>query len=191
MSSLPANTIAISNTENLFTLPIRVALPASRIWGLTRYSFYIIIKRNILPKVIVMKTTDEVLKETGISYTMLTRLKDFGVIPRPQLQGKGEGGGRGVVGIFPDEVIEIIKWAKNEQEAGLSLSRIAEKWREREVIEEEITTSAPNPDKTRWAIDLFAKFLEKHPGCTIGSMTETPQPDGSVLVKVRLIKVEG
>jgi len=88
-----------------------------------------------------MKTTEEVLEETGISYVMLTRLKDFGVIPRPQLQGKGEGGGRGVVGVFPNEVVEVIKQIKEMQEKeGLSLSRIAEKWREGEVLEEALDT---------------------------------------------------
>lgn len=83
-----------------------------------------------------MMTTDEVLGKTGISYVMLTRLKDFGIIPRPQLQGKGTGGGRGIVGVFPDEVVEVIEWAKSEQRAGLSLSRIAEKWHERRVVSE-------------------------------------------------------
>lgn len=137
-----------------------------------------------------MKTTDELLKETGISYAMLMRLKDLGVVPKPTLRGRGEGGGRGVVGVFPEEVIAIINWAKSEQASGLSLRQIAEKWREREVIEEEITTDAPNPDETRWATDLFAGFLEKHPGCTIGSISGTPQPDGTVLVKVILTKVD-
>lgn len=137
-----------------------------------------------------MKTTDELLKETGISYTMLMRLKDLGVVPKPTLQGRGEGHGRGIIGVFPDEVIGIVEWVKNEQKAGLSLTQIAEKWRGREVIEEEITTDAPNPNETKWAIDLFAEFLEKHPGCTIGKITGVPQPDGSVLVKARLIKVE-
>ena len=137
-----------------------------------------------------MKTTGEVLKETGISYTTLMRLRDLGVIPRPQTQGRGEGGGRGVVSSYLDEVIDIINWAKEEQKAGLSLSRIAEKWRQREVIEEEITTSAPNPDETKWAIDLFTELLVRHPGHGIGNIvSRKPQSDGSVLVEIKLVKL--
>lgn len=82
-----------------------------------------------------MKTTEEVLNKTGISYLMLTRLKQLGVIPKPTLQGRGAGGGRGVVGLFEDDVIETIRWVKLRQKLGLSLVQIAEKWRqERESL---------------------------------------------------------
>ena len=137
-----------------------------------------------------MITSEELLKQTGITESMFLRLKDLGIVSRAMLQGKGEGGGRGVVGLYPDETVSIIEWVKTKHDEGLSLNKIAEKWREREVIEEEITTDAPNPDETKWAIDLFAEFLAKYPGHSIGSISGKPQSDGSVLVKVRLIKVE-
>ena len=77
-----------------------------------------------------MKMTEEVLKSTGISYLMLTRLKELGVIPKPTLQGRGAGGGRGVVGLFDDDVTDIINRVKLQQKLGLSLVQIAENVRQ-------------------------------------------------------------
>jgi DNA-binding transcriptional MerR regulator len=140
-----------------------------------------------------MKTTDEVLKETGISYAMLMRLKDLGVVPKPTLRGRGQGGGRGVVGIFPEEVIAIINWAKIEQKHGLSLTQIAEKWRQRKISEEEIVAPTPNPSISNWATDVFAKLAEKYPEDDFvpGEIKEIKsKSNDSVVVKIKLTRVK-
>lgn len=72
-----------------------------------------------------MKTTNEVLAETGLTYPMLNRLKDLGIIPRPKLRGQGRR--RGVVGVYEDDIIDIITGVKRQQESGLSLTQIARK----------------------------------------------------------------
>ena len=137
-----------------------------------------------------MITSDELLKQTGITEGMFYRLKDLGVIPKAMLQGRGEGGGRGIIGLYPDETVGTIEWVKIKHKEGFSLIAIAEMWRNREVIEEEATTDAPNPDKIRWAVDLFAELDEKHPGYSMGNIISSrSQPDGSVIVRVRLVKV--
>jgi DNA-binding transcriptional MerR regulator len=71
-----------------------------------------------------MKTVNEVLQETRISYPMLNRLKEFGIVPKPSR--KGMGNRKGVVGIYEDEVIEVIKSVRAEQAKGYSLAQIAE-----------------------------------------------------------------
>ncbi len=75
-----------------------------------------------------MKSTHEVLKETGLSYPVLNHLKDLRIIPKPKL--KGQGRGRGVVGVFEDDVIDIINWVKDQREKGFTLPQIAEKRRD-------------------------------------------------------------
>ena len=76
----------------------------------------------------IMKSTNEVLAATGLSYPRLNRLKDLGIIPRPRL--KGQGRRRGVVGVFEDSVIDIIDGVKLQQKRGLTLLQIAEKMRQ-------------------------------------------------------------
>ena len=75
-----------------------------------------------------MKTTNEVLAETNLTYPMLNRLKDLGIVPKPRLKGLGRH--KGVIGEFEDDVIDIINWVKLQQRLGLSLIQIAEKRRE-------------------------------------------------------------
>ncbi|MGD9143120.1 MAG: hypothetical protein PVG61_04665 [Dehalococcoidia bacterium] len=70
-----------------------------------------------------MKTTNEILAETGLTYPMLNRLKDLGIIPRPRLKGRGRR--KGVVGVFDDDIIGIISEVKSQQKSGLSLTQIA------------------------------------------------------------------
>lgn len=72
-----------------------------------------------------MKTTNEVLTETGLTYPRLNRLKDLGIIPRPRLRGQGRR--KGVVGVYEDDIIEIINSVKRQQESGVSLTQIARK----------------------------------------------------------------
>ncbi len=76
-----------------------------------------------------MKSTNEVLAETGLTYPMLNRLKDLCIIPKPKL--KGQGRRKGVVGLFDDNVIDIIKQVKLQQQMGLTLTQIAEKMRQK------------------------------------------------------------
>ena len=74
-----------------------------------------------------MKTTNEVLAETGLTYPMLNRLKDLDIIPRPRLRGQGRR--KGVVGVYEDNIIDNIRNVKLQQESGLSLTQIARKQR--------------------------------------------------------------
>jgi DNA-binding transcriptional MerR regulator len=79
-----------------------------------------------------VKTTNEVLAETGLTHPMLNRLKDLGIVPKPKRQGLGNR--KGVIGIFEDDVIDIINWVKLQQKQGFSLSQIAEQ-RRKELAE--------------------------------------------------------
>ena len=152
---------------------------------LTKGNVSFIIKRVVLGEEIMI-TTDELLKETGISYPTLTRLKDLGVIPKPSKQGLGNK--RGVIGVFPDEVVSIINWVKQEQKYGLSLVEIAEKYRQRRVISEEDRVLPPNPDRDKWTIDLFAKYEQKYSDddliySTISEIRK--EEDGTILIRLR------
>ena len=86
-----------------------------------------------------MKTTNEVLAETGLTHPMLNRLKDLGIIPKPGLRGQGRG--RGVIGVYEDDIIDIIKGVKRQQESGLSLTQIARK--EQPTAELAVKTEPP------------------------------------------------
>lgn len=122
-----------------------------------------------------MITTEKLLKETGISYPTLTRLKELGIIPKPGKQGLGNR--RGVIGVFPDEVLSIIKRVKEEQESGLSLTQIAEKWQQEES------------NKVRWATDIFAELARMYPDFDIvhGEISEIKEEsDDSVMIEVKL-----
>jgi DNA-binding transcriptional MerR regulator len=81
---------------------------------------------------VAMKTTNEVLAETGLTYPMLLRLKDLGIVPKPKR--KGLGNRKGVIGIFDDDVVDVISWVKLQQKRGLPLSEIAEQ-RRKELAE--------------------------------------------------------
>lgn len=70
-----------------------------------------------------MKTTNEILEETGITYPMLNRLKELGIIRKPTRKGLGRR--RGVIGVFDDEVVNVINWVKLHQQRGLTLAEIA------------------------------------------------------------------
>lgn len=82
-----------------------------------------------------MKTTNEVLAKTGLTYPMLNRLKDLGIVPKPKLKGLGRR--KGVVGEFEDDVIEIISRVKLLQKRRFTLSEIAEQFKE-ELAEIEV-----------------------------------------------------
>ena len=138
-----------------------------------------------------MINTEDLLKETGISYPTLTRLKDLGIIPKPNKQGLGNR--RGVIGIFPDEVISVINWVKQEQSHGLSLVQIAEKWRQAKVEEGEIVGPKPNPSLVNWATRRFIELHARYPNDEFvpGEIDEPfeERPDGTVVAKFRIRRV--
>ena len=118
-----------------------------------------------------MKTTTEVLAETGLTYPMLNRLKDLGIIPKPRLRGRGRR--KGVVGIFEDNIIDIINDVKSQQESGLSLTQIAESRRHvsgfKPAVEPEGNRVTPqNPgimsNHISAAPELFEQVENENPG---------------------------
>jgi len=70
-----------------------------------------------------MISTNEVLKLSGLTYPMLTRLRDLGIIPKPQRRSLGFK--KGVIGFYEDSVLDIIKLVREQQNRGFTLSRIA------------------------------------------------------------------
>lgn len=111
-----------------------------------------------------MKTINEVLIETGLSYPQLNQLKGLGIIPKPVR--KGLGNRKGVIGVYDDNVIEIIRWVKKQRKKGFSLLEIAEMWRKLKATEQvtgELIVAKPNPDATHWGVDLFTELAEEHP----------------------------
>ncbi|MGD0353375.1 MAG: hypothetical protein ABSB38_07760 [Dehalococcoidia bacterium] len=138
-----------------------------------------------------MITTEELLKETGISYPTLTRLKDLGIIAKPSKQGLGNR--RGVIGVFPDEVVSIINWVKQQQACGLSLVEIAGKWRQAKMEEGELVTQKPNTSVINWATNIFAKLHAQYPHDDfVPGEIEWPleeKPDGTVIARFRLRRV--
>jgi len=111
-----------------------------------------------------MKTVNEVLAETGLSYPRLCQLRNLGIVPKPTL--KGLGNRKGVIGVYDDQVIEIIRWVKKQRKKKLTLFEIAEKWRRLKATEQvtgELVVAQRNPDITHWAVDLFAELAEEYP----------------------------
>ena len=100
------------------------------------------ISYNVRVSGLFMKTTTEVLAETGLTHPMLNRLKDLGLIPKPGLKGRGRR--KGVVGVFEDNIIDIINDVKSQQESGLSLTQIAESRRR-----ESVSKPTSEPEGTR------------------------------------------
>lgn len=82
-----------------------------------------------------VKTTNEVLAETGLTHPMLNRLKDLGIVPKPKLKGLGRH--KGVVGEFDDDVIDIINKVKLLQKRHFTLAEIAEQLKQ-ELVEIEV-----------------------------------------------------
>lgn len=118
-----------------------------------------------------MKTTNEVLAETGLTYPMLNRFKDLGIVPKPKLKGLGRQ--KGVIGVFEDDVIDIINRVKLQRKQGLTLTQIAEKWRQerdslRTVEPKKRIIIPENPDAMRSYIKArpqLEKQIEKeNPG---------------------------
>lgn len=139
-----------------------------------------------------MKTINEVLSETGLSYPQLNQLKGLGVIPKAVR--KGQGNRKGVIGVYDDEVIEIIRWVKKQRKKGFSLLEIAEKWREFKATEQvtgELVVAQRNPDTIHWAVDLFAELAEEYPVHAYGQgQIESVEelPNGKLRVQFLLSK---
>lgn len=135
-------------------------------------------------------TANEIMKATGVSYAMFTRLKQLGVVPRPQVRGLGRN--KGILYSYPDEVKGIVIWVLMEHRRGNTLVEIADRWRRGEVVEEELATVKANPDELHWATDLYAEALGRYPGDydIWGNIESTEeQEDGSLVVRVKLRKI--
>jgi DNA-binding transcriptional MerR regulator len=131
-----------------------------------------------------MKTTNEVLAKTGLTYPMLNRLKDLGIIPRPRLKGRGRR--KGVVGVFDDDIIGIISEVKSQQKSGLSLTQIAASRRGVSVPtppeKREVTRVTPqNPAVMSNYIDTAPELFEQ---------VESENP-GYELHAIRMVVVKG
>jgi DNA-binding transcriptional MerR regulator len=130
-----------------------------------------------------MKTTDEVLKETGLTYPMLNRLKDLGIVQKPKRKGLGRR--KGVIGVFEDDVVDIINRVKLQQKAGLSLAQIAEELRREQAslktVEPQNKVVIPNnPGALRSYIKAMPSFHKQ---------METENP-GYEVYRVELESVE-
>lgn len=138
-----------------------------------------------------MKTTNQVLTETGLTYPMLNRLKDLGIVPKPKRMGLGRR--KGVIGVFKDDVVEIINWVKEQQSWGLSLAQIAEKLRRAKVEEGELVAPKPNPNLVSWGTKLFMELYARYPDDEfVSAEIEEPleeKPDGTVVAKFKLRRV--
>ncbi|MFC1928710.1 MerR family transcriptional regulator [Chloroflexota bacterium] len=71
-----------------------------------------------------MITTNELIAITQISYPRLNRLKELGILPKPKLTSQGRG--KGVMGEYEDDVVEIINRVNLLKRQGVKLSDIAE-----------------------------------------------------------------
>ncbi len=138
-----------------------------------------------------MKTTNEVLAETGLTYPILNRLKDLGIVPKPQLQGKGNR--KGVIGLFEDDITDLIKWVRKQQAHNISLVQIAEQLRKAKIEEGEVVGPEPNPSLVNWATKRFIELHARYPDhdFVLGEIDEAleEQPDGTVVGKFRIIRV--
>ena len=133
-----------------------------------------------------MKTTSEILKQTKLSYPKLEHLKLLGIVPRPKVVGMGRG--KGIVGYYGDEVVDIINRVKRLQRQKVTLLKIAERFREeraslRAQVSGELVAPSPsrNSGNVNWAIDQFAELAEKYPDHRYGEITiDEELGDGTV-----------
>lgn len=71
-----------------------------------------------------MITTNDLIAKTQITYPRLSRLKELGILPKPKLTSKGRG--KGVIGEYEDDVVDIINRVEILKRQGVKLSDIAE-----------------------------------------------------------------
>jgi DNA-binding transcriptional MerR regulator len=138
-----------------------------------------------------LKTTIELLKETGLSHPMLNRLKDLGIVPKPKLKGLGRH--KGVIGEFEDDVVDLIKWVRKQQADNISLVQIAEQLRKAKIEEGEVVGPKLDSSLVKWATQRFIELHARYPDhdFVIGEIDEAleEQPDGMVVGKFRIIRV--
>ena len=138
-----------------------------------------------------MKTTNEVLAETGLTYPMLNRLKDLGIVPKPKLKGLGRH--KGVIGEFEDDVIDIIKWVRKQQKHNISLAQIAEQLRKAKIEEGEVVGPKLDSNLVKWATQRFMELHSRYPDDEfVPGEIEEPfeeKPDGTVVAKFRIRRV--
>ena len=138
-----------------------------------------------------MKTTTEVLKETGISHPMLNRLKDLGIVPKPKIKGLGRH--KGVIGEFEDDIIDLIKWVRKQQADNISLIQIAEQMRRSNIEEGEVVGPKPDSNLVKWATQRFMELHARYPDDDFvpGEIEEPFEErlDGTVVAKFRIRRV--
>ena len=138
-----------------------------------------------------MKTTMEVIKESGISYPMLNRLKDLGIVPKPKLRGLGRH--KGVIGEFEDNIIDLIKWVRKQQGHNISLMQIAEQLRKAKIEEGEVVGPKHDSNLVKWATQRFMELHARYPDDDfVPGEIEEPfeeRPDGTVVAKFRIRRI--
>ena len=104
-------------------------------------------------------TAAEIERRTGISHDTFIRLKHMGVVPYPEIKGRGKN--KGIIGLYPPEVESTVMWIIRQKREGLSLVQAALKYREEQQVDwkkvreimnslgpkEEVTSLAPNSGK--------------------------------------------
>ena len=115
-----------------------------------------------------MKSQEDVLQESGISYYTLFKYTSLGLVPHSQRVWRGR---KGSESWYPDDTVNTIKRIKEEQKSGLTLREIAENW------------------KIERALKAFTAVMNDFPDYRFvsGVATESHEnPDGSIIVKVEL-----
>jgi hypothetical protein len=138
-----------------------------------------------------MKTTNEILAETGLTYPMLNRLKDLGIVPKPKLKGLGRH--KGVIGEYEDNVIDVINWVNKQRKHGQSLTQIAGHLRQAKTVEGEIEGPKSDASLVSWAARRFIELHARYPNDEFvpGEIDERFEErlDGTVIAKFRLTRV--
>ncbi|MFC2038846.1 hypothetical protein ACFLUG_03655 [Chloroflexota bacterium] len=118
-----------------------------------------------------MKMLQDVLKESGISYSTLVKYTGLGLLPQGERIWRGRKGSESV---YSDSVIDTIKSVKDDKKSGLTLRQIAENKR------------------VERSMDAFAEVMNKYPGYrfTVGRTIDTGQKrDGSISIIVQITGV--
>ena len=101
-----------------------------------------------------MITTNELIAKTQITYPRLNRLKELGILPKPMLRSQGRG--KGVIGEYEDDVVEIINRVKYLKRRGVSLVDIAE------IIKSELSEIKAFEPSEEYLIPIGANELQSY-----------------------------
>jgi DNA-binding transcriptional MerR regulator len=87
-----------------------------------------------------LKTLSEVLRDGKISYRTLVKYVEMGILPKPKRVWRGR---RGSESLYADDTIDIIPRVRFLQRKGLTLSQIAEQFRQEQA---ELRTLKPTEE---------------------------------------------